>query len=104
MLGLFAMLVFATAGFAAVAVIGSSVRGALPKVRHLAAERRTLAEDRVYLFSLIETPRHAGSCASLACTPSVQPVVMAPAAARVSATAAVNRRARSLPVPLRAAA
>jgi hypothetical protein len=109
MFGLFAMLVFATAGIAAVAVIGSSVRGALPMVRHLAAERRALADDRVYLFSLIETPRHAGSCAPAAAALLPQPAMMAPAAAAarvsaVTATAAVNRRARSLSVPLRAAA
>ncbi|WP_353227553.1 hypothetical protein [Novosphingobium sp.] len=105
MFGLFAMLVFATAGIAGVAVIGSSVRGALPMVRHLAAERRALADDRVYLFSLIETPRHAGSCAPVAAALSPQSTLTAPAGtARIAATATVNRRARSLPVPLRAAA
>ena len=105
MLGLFAMLVFATAGLAGVAVIGSSVRGALPTVRQLAAERRALADDRVYLFSLIETSRHAGSCAPVATALSPEPTLLAPATtARIAATATVNRRARSLSVPLRAAA
>ena len=99
MLGLFATLVFASAGCTSAAVIGSSLRGALPALRRLAQEQRTLAEDRVYLFTLIETPRHDG-------TPA--PAVAAYAAAVVAAPAAVinpvRRRVPAPVVPLRAAA
>ena len=95
MLGLFATLVFVTAGCTSAAVIGSSVRNALPSLRRLAAERRSLAEDRVYLFTLIETPRHAGAQA-----PTPAPLAAAP---RAAMPAAIRRRAQ-VPAPLRAAA
>ena len=51
MLGLFAMLVFAIAGCTSAAVIGSSLRSALPALRRMAEERRALVEDRFYLFT-----------------------------------------------------
>ena len=99
MLGLIATLVFATAGCASAAVIGSSLRQALPTVRRLAAERRTLAEDRVYLFTLIETQRHDGTPAPMVATghgaaSSAAQVVINPA----------RRRTSGGPVRLRAAA
>lgn len=99
MLGLFATLVFATAGCASATVIGTSLRDALPALRRLAAERRALAEDRVYLFTLIETPRHSGE---------PLPAQTAPAMPRVVVTSAVRRRAQvqaaACSAPLRAAA
>jgi hypothetical protein len=96
MLGTIATLVFAIAGCTAAAVIGSSLRSALPALRRLAAERRALAEDRVYLFTLIETPRHDGTPAPV--TAAV--VTAAPAmAARTPGAGVVRRRA---PLPLAA--
>jgi hypothetical protein len=96
MIGLIATLAFATtAGCTGAAVIGTSLRNALPKLRRIAAERRTLAEDRVYLFTLIETPRHDGT-----------PAPTGPALAVPAAQAVINpvRRRRDVCVPLRAAA
>ncbi len=88
MLALFSTLVFATAGCASAAVIGTSLRSALPHLRALAADRHSLAEDRVYLVSLIETPRHAGAPA-----PQVIPAV-------IRAGAPIRRRAaRPVPAP-----
>lgn len=49
---------FALSACAGAAVIGTSLRRALPLVRGLAAERRSLAADRVWLITMIETPRH----------------------------------------------
>jgi hypothetical protein len=95
MLGLIATLVFATAGGASAAVIASSVRQALPALRRLAAERGSLAEDRAYLITLIETPRHDG-------TPAPVAAAMAPARALVVNPA--RRRMRGSAGPLRAAA
>jgi hypothetical protein len=89
MLGLFATLVFATAGCISAGVIGSSVRGALPALRRLAAERRALAEDRVYLFTLIETPRHADAVA-----PAMVVQVAAPVPVRAAFGMPVRRRAQ----------
>ena len=65
MIAMFATLVFASAGCASTAVIVTSICNALPKVRFLSGQRRALAADplaldRVYLVSLIETPRHDG--------------------------------------------
>lgn len=89
MLGLFATLVFATAGCIGAAVIGSSLRNALPAVRRLAADRRALAEDRVYLFTLIDTPRHADDVA-----PAMVAVeVSTPAPVRAAVGTPVRRRA-----------
>jgi hypothetical protein len=102
MLGLFATLVFASAGCTSAAVIGSSLRGALPALRRLAQEQRTLAEDRVYLFTLIETPRHDG-----APVPALVTTPAAPAIPVRTPIAAAGRRRAPLSVgaaPLRAAA
>lgn len=49
---------FALSACAGGAVIDASLRRALPLVRGLAAERRSLAADRVWLITMIETPRH----------------------------------------------
>ncbi len=90
MIAVLATLVFAAAGCASAAVIGTSVRNALPAVRRLAAEQDSLAEDRVYLVSLIETPRHDG-------TPAPAPRIDAApvhAADRIGAMVRDNRRAR----------
>jgi hypothetical protein len=103
MLGLFATLVFATAGCTSAAVIGTSLRDALPALRRLTTERRTLAEDRAYLFTLIETPRHAGALA-----PAMGTDVAAPTPVRATVGIPIRRRALvQTPVssaPLRAAA
>ncbi len=96
MLGLFAMLVFAIAGCTSAAVIGSSLRSALPALRRMAEERRALAEDRFYLFTLIETPRRLGTPAPTAAAIAVRAPV-----------AGVVRRRAVMPVAadrLRAAA
>ncbi len=89
MIAVLATLVFAAAGCASAAVIGTSIRNALPAVRRLAAAQGSLAEDRVYLFSLIETPRHDG-------TPAPAPRLdAAPVhAERIVAIVRANRRAR----------
>jgi len=97
MLGTLATFVFVLAGCTSAAVIATSVRDALPALRRLAAERRTLAEDRTYLFTLIETPRHDG-------TPA--PAVAVCATRTVPATGfhTIRRRAAGATLPLRAAA
>ena len=99
MLGQIATFAFATAGCFSAAVIGISMRDAVPRWGRLLAERRALADDRVYLFTLIETPRHDGTSA---------PAPAAYSAAAIPATAAVfpavRRRAPGLAGPLRAAA
>ena len=99
MLGLIATLVFATAGGASTAVIASSLRQALPALRRLAAERGSLAEDRAYLITLIETPRHDGTPA-----PQVAAVQAATVPARALVVNPARRRMPGLPGPLRAAA
>jgi len=99
MLGQIATFAFAMTGCFSAAVIGISLRDALPRWSRLMAERRALADDRVYLYTLIETPRHDGTPApavaaiAVPATPAVQ-VVINP----------VRRRAPNLAVPLRAAA
>ena len=70
MIAMFATLVFATAGCAGAAVIATSIRNAVPGVRRVLAEHKVLSNDplaldRVYLVSLIETPRHDGSLAPI---------------------------------------
>jgi hypothetical protein len=90
MLGLFATLVFASAGCFGAAVIGTSLRNALPAVRRLAAERRSLAEDSVYLFTLIETPRHADAVAPAMVTVVDAAAALAPVRAAVGSP--VRRR------------
>ena len=97
MLGLIATFVFAAAGCTSAAVIGASVRNALPAVRRLAAERHTLADDRVYLFTLIETPRHDG-------TPAPSVATYAAPVAAPAHPAFYRVRHRAPVVPLRAAA
>jgi hypothetical protein len=96
MLGQIATFAFATAGCLGAAVIGISLRDALPRWGRLLAERRALADDRVYLFTLIETPRHDGTAAPMPATQAV------PAAQAVIHP--VRRRVPGLAVPLRAAA
>ena len=92
MIGMFATLVFATAGCASSAVISTSIRNALPKMRFLSAQRRELvvdplALDRVYLVSLIEMPRH-----DLALAPV--PVLATAPAPKVVARVAAKRVAK----------
>ncbi len=97
----FAPLVSATAACTATAVIGTSLRDALPALRRLAADRRALADDRVYLYTLIETPRHDGTPAPVVAAPAVQDV------ARPVMINPLRRRPAALPIapaPLRAAA
>ncbi len=70
MIAMFATLVFATAGCAGTAVIATSIRNALPGFRRVSAQQKELSNDplaldRVYLVSLIETPRHDGSLAPI---------------------------------------
>jgi hypothetical protein len=102
MLGLIATLVFATAGGASTAVIASSLRQALPALRRLAAERGSLAEDRAYLITLIETPRHDGTPAPQVAAAQVAQAASAPARALVVNPA--RRRMAGMRGPLRAAA
>ena len=99
MLGQIATFAFATAGCFSAAVIGIGLRDALPRWGRLIAERRALADDRVYLYSLIETPRHDGAPAPTAgaCHASA----VAPAQAVIHP---VRRRVSTGAVPLRAAA
>ena len=101
MFGLIATLVFTAAGCASVAVIATSVRGAFPALRRLSAERQTLADDRVYLITLIETPRHAGAPAPLAVA---SPVKGGMVPVRAFMIKAARRRIPGLAGPLRAAA
>jgi len=96
MIAMLATLVFATAGCTSAAVIGTTIRDALPAVRRLVAERGSLAEDRVYLIMMIETPRHDG-------TPAPAPKAAAPArvaAEPVAVVGRVRRRAWASPQPL----
>jgi hypothetical protein len=90
MIAMFATLVFAAAGCAGIAVIGASIRNALPQLRMLSAQQRALAIDplaldRVYLVSLIETPRHDGTLAPVpAITVAEAPVIPKVFAKRVA--------------------
>jgi hypothetical protein len=90
MIAVLATLVFAAAGCVSAAVIGTSIRNALPAVRRLAAAQGSLAEDRVFLVSLIESPRHDGTPAPAA---RIDPAPVH-AAERIVAMASDNRRAR----------
>ena len=101
MLGLIVTLIFTAAGCASVAVIATSVHDALPALRRLVAERQTLADDRVYLITLIETPRHAGAPAPL---PEALPVTGGMVLVRAFMINAARRRIPGLAGPLRAAA
>ncbi|WP_232281113.1 hypothetical protein [Novosphingobium nitrogenifigens] len=105
MLGLLASLVFVTAGCTSVAVIGSSVRGALPAIRRIVAEHGSIAQDRVFLYTLIETPRHDGTPPPRVEAPAARPehAFAQPAFAGV-ARGAIKRRRQAFPAPLRAAA
>lgn len=95
MIAVLASLVFATAGCGGAAVIGTSIRDALPALRRLNAERGSLAEDRAYLITIIEAPRHEGA---LAPAPKlVARTVAAPTrvvAEPIAAAARVRRGAR----------
>lgn len=84
MIAVLASLVFITAGCASAAVIGTSIRDALPALRRLNAERGSLAEDRAYLVTIIETPRHEGA--------------LAPAPKRIARTIAPPARVACEPV------
>jgi hypothetical protein len=101
MIATLAIVVFVLAGCTSVAVIATSVHNALPALRRLAAERRTLAEDlaqdRTYLFTLIETPPHDG-------TPAPAVAVNVARAAPAIGLRLVRHRAAGAPLPLRAAA
>jgi hypothetical protein len=94
MIGLLTTTVFAAAGCFSAGVIGHSVRTSLPALRRLAHERRLLAEDRAYLYTLIETPRHDGT----------MPPAIAAADAPVAARVTVRRTVRAMPQIWRAAA
>ena len=58
MIGSLVPATFAIAGCASALVLGSSLRRALPLVRGIVADSRSIAEDRVWLITMIETPRH----------------------------------------------
>ncbi len=97
MLGLFVTFVFVAAGCISAAVIATSLRNALPVVRRLAADRRALAEDSVYLFTLIETPRHGGR-------PAPVPKLRRSRFAHVPVFGSVRRRVKVWSARLHAAA
>jgi hypothetical protein len=102
MLGVLVTLVITTAGCTGAATIGTSLRRALPALRRLNAERRMMALDRTYLFTLIETPRHDGTPAP---APVLRPVAAAvPANPNSGGPQPIRRRARVARAPLRAAA
>jgi hypothetical protein len=101
MSALLVTLVLATAGCFGASVIGTSLRGGLRSWRRLRADRHSLALDRRYLVTMIETPRHDGTPAP---TPVLRPHTgVAPAVAAAVATP-VRRRTRVSRTPLRAAA
>lgn len=95
MLGMLACLVFVAAGCGAVAVIAISLHDALPRIRAIAADHAGLASDRVFLVTLIETPRRED-------TPPPRAVVGGESAAR--ARPAIRRLPQAATAPLRAAA
>jgi len=94
MIGLLATTVFAAAGCFSAGVIGHSLRASLLALRRLAHERRIIAEDRAYLYTLIETPRHDGTL----------PPVVIPAGAQVAVRVARRRAPRAKAQMWRAAA
>lgn len=92
---------FAIAGCASALVLGSSLRRALPLVRAIAADRQSIAEDRVWLITMIETPRHqAGTPPRPECAGAT---IARPARAE-PAFAATTRSGAALNRPLRPAA
>lgn len=96
--------VFAIAGCFSAAVIGITLRDALPQWGRLLAERRALADDRVYLFTLIETPRHNGTAAPAVAIPVAAGGQVLAVPAGQAMINPVRRRAATAAVPLRAAA
>jgi len=107
MIAMFATFVFATAGCASSAVIGTSIRNALPVLRRLSGQRGALASDplaldRVYLVSLIETPRHDGALAPVPAIAVPENTVAARVVAkRGAAKAQVLRGTRTAARPFR---
>jgi len=107
MIAMFATLVFATAGCASSAVIGTSIRNALPALRRLSGQHRVLANDplaldRAYLVSLIETPRHDGSLAPVPAVAVPEKAVVARVVTkRVAGKAQALRGTRTAARPFR---
>lgn len=99
MLGMLACLVFVAAGCGAVAVIATSLHDALPRIRAITADRAGLASDRVFLVTLIETPRRED-------TPPPRAVVggVVGDGGATRARAALRRQPQAASAPLRAAA
>jgi hypothetical protein len=95
MSGMLVTFLLAAAGCFGAVVIGTSLRGALHSWRRLNADRHSLALDRSYLVTVIETPRHDG-------TPAPAPVLRPQPAIPVASP--IRRRARVSRAPLRAAA
>ena len=102
MFGLIATLVIATAATASAAVIGSSVRQAMPKLRRIASAHAALVDDRVFLFSVIDAPRAKPGPAPL---PALsETAAWAVARVRIEALRPVSRRLRRASAGLREAA
>ena len=107
MIAMLATFVFVTAGCASSAVIGTSIRNALPALRRLSGQRAALvsdplALDRVYLVSLIETPRHDGAPAPVSAIAVPENTVAARVVAkRVAVKAQALRGTRTAARPFR---
>lgn len=97
MLETIAMLAFAASGSVAALVAGSSLTRIAPACRRLVAERQALAADRIYLVTLIETPRPDPR-------PSPAPAAASASRVEVGTLAPIRRPRRAFAVPLRAAA
>lgn len=97
MLETLAMLAIAASGATAGLVVAKNCTRIAPAWRRLNAERRSLAADRVYLITLIETPRpdpFARAVPATGTATSMQP----------AAPIAIMRPRRAFAAPLRAAA
>ncbi len=83
MIAMLTTLVFAAAGYFGGAIVIVSVRDAAPSLRRLSAERRSLAADQVYLFTMIETPRHEGATTTTTIAEPARTRIASPASAKI---------------------